>query len=225
MTSICYSGRRYRVDCTPDQRQFLLDNYVQLGLKACAKHLGWGVNKTRATGAHLGLHGRVKWDPKDLQYAVHSAGDYEFDTLAKKLGRSGHALVYGLDKMGFRLGCPQGFEYLSVAAARLGYKNCQLRTILKWANVPVRPSFSRPGDNGRRHIVESHAATEAVENWCAMHTFASAAAELGVSDHAIRTWTHGDPRLTRAGSLWRVPPEVMDELRQRATAMKQRRKS
>lgn len=195
------------------QRAFLTENYASLGLARCAAHLGWGQTKTFIVAKALGLSCRRRWRPEEDAFALNSAGDLTLAAMQARVGRSAVAIQMRRRAHGVGMGCPQGFEYLTHAATRLGYETSQIRQILAWADVRIRPAFSRKGSVGGRFIVESDAATEAVARWCSMYTAVAAAKELGVSDTWVLEHVRTDPRATRAGSLWRIPPEVVENLR------------
>ncbi len=197
----------------PDEaRAFLTQNYAKLGTRACAKALGWGCTKVSYVTKAMGLTCRPKWDPKDIERLAASVGDLDMRRLKERFGRSAWGIRHGLLKAGVGMGCPQGFEYIDVAARRLGYASSQLRQILKWAEVHVKPAICRPDSPNVRSIVDSADATEAVERWCSMATARDVATQLGISEPNVRKRIRDDPRVTRIGAFWRVPPEVVAEL-------------
>lgn len=109
--------------------------------------------------------------------------------VARELGRTQATTYWRAQKLGLPLGCPDGFEYLSVAADRTGYDASQLRRVLRWAGVPIRVSLGRPTQAGRRfHIVDPLDVDDAIAAWHETETLHSAAQRFGVADETMRRW-------------------------------------
>lgn len=165
----------------------------------------------------LGMRSGQRWTPAELATLRKNWHVVGARTLRHKLRRHTWAgICQRAARLGLRTGVPQGFETLDAACARLGYYRPTLRRILAWAGVDVVRRY--PGKEmrggGRPTIVETDAATEAVEAWLRTETVKHGAEARGVSHQSLWHW------LIKAGVIarqsrrvpHRVPSEVLDRV-------------
>ncbi len=161
---------------------------------------------------------RQKWTAHDDDRLRMAWGIQSVTKLAADLDRTRRAVCNRAEKIGLGLGVPQGFESIYEAALRCGYDRKQIRRILTWAHVCVRPAPSRSGRT-RVRIVEPGDVDAAVGKWCAAETLEDAARRAGVSPTAMRDAlsleaTRGTIELDRRGPKrwWRLDPSVVDKV-------------
>ena len=139
-------------------------------------------------------------------------------TIATDLKRTPNAVYKRAALLELGVGCPQGFEYVSDAAKRVGFHHTTLKNILRWASVFIRPAAARPGSKGRERIVEPSDVDVAVARWCACETIEQAGRRLGYSGCTVRrallaAEKRGEISLgARHGWNWRVPSAVVDKV-------------
>ena len=156
---------------------------------------------TRASD--LGIHIRRPWSEKDDRILKFGWGPLSLKTIAKNLNRTECSIRFRAERLGVQMGCPNGFEYVSNAAKRLGFNRSSFRRVLAWANVLDRPAMcqSRTESGATiRRIVDSFDAERAVESWLKTETVNGAAKARGVPETTLSKW------LREAGALTgRVP--------------------
>lgn len=209
---------------TPELDAILREHYVAKGAAFCANAIGRSLTSIRKRAAKLRILRVRAWTHADDASLRVLWGSLPIGALGRQLGRSAASVYWRAQHLGLELGCPQGFEYLSAAAARTGYTTGQLRRILRWAGVRIEPSFSRPGSHarGRRrlHVVEPADVDEAVGRWHATEPLESAALRHGYTGSVLRRLLEqaaaaGDgrvPPMPRKRVHWRIPSTLVDEL-------------
>ncbi len=134
----------------------------------------------------LGVRRRRRWTWRDDDRLRDLWGEHTVAQIARALERTELTVYWRAQTLGLGLGCPQGFEYLSHAAARTGYATGQLRRILRWAGVGVRPACTRLGPRRRpTHIVDPDDVDDAVARWHATETIEAAARRHDLSAEAM----------------------------------------
>lgn len=148
-----------------------------------------------------------------------SWGIKRIEQIAATLGRAPKAIYCYANHLGLGLGVPQGFESIRHAAHRAGFRHAQLKQLLHWASVHVRPSATHPDFVGRL-IVEPADVDDAVARWCAAETARDAARRLGCNIAALHdalrdAEARGElPANARVGKgrQWRLDPLVIDRV-------------
>jgi hypothetical protein len=113
---------------------------------------------------HLGIAKRRRWTRSDdLRLADLWGRDLE--EVARTIGRSMLATYERARVLGLGLGVPAGAELLTASARRCGYAVCQLRRILRWAQVRIHDSVARKKTGRPHHWVEPIDVDEAVAKW------------------------------------------------------------
>lgn len=158
----------------------------------------------------LGLKARRRWSKAD-DNQLRDLWDSGvcIHTIAKTLGRTQRTTYWRAQQLGLRLGCPDSFEYLTVAAERTGYCTTQLRPILRWAGVNLKVALARPTKARRRfHIVDPFDVDDALERWHGTEPLETAARRLGVRGHVLRRWLRAvgveEPKDRPFRAHWRV---------------------
>lgn len=132
-------------------------------------------------------------------------------TIAAQLDRTQRAVVTKARRLGLGIGVPNGWEYLTAAAQRAGYEVVQLRRILAFANVRIRPSASM-AKTGRYSVVDPDAVDRAVALWLSTETITEAARSRGLSraslEKVVRARLPSPPKNT----VWRIPTAFFDEV-------------
>ena len=113
--------------------------------------------------------------------------------IAKQMGRSEATTYWRAQKLGLKLGCPDGWEYLTHAAKRAGFGTVQLRRILRWAGVAIRRAITRPGAKRRgrpgagrlTYVVAPGDVDAAVESWLETETLERAARRNGICGETL----------------------------------------
>jgi AraC-like DNA-binding protein len=119
--------------------------------------------------------------------------------IASAIGRSAATTYWRAQQIGLPLGVPDGWEYLTTSAERVGFCVSQLRRILAAAQVPVRPVLARPseargrkarlaGKRMQRHrygMVWPADVDAAVQDWLECDTVEKHAERLGVSRETL----------------------------------------
>lgn len=113
----------------------------------------------------LGPVRRRKWTPREeVKLRAMWDASYTLPWLARKLGRSEKAVYEKAQALGLSLGCPQGYEYLSNAAARTGCTRRQMKRALAHSHKHQPLSLSRRARE-RNVLVEPDVADVAVAAW------------------------------------------------------------
>lgn len=145
----------------------------------------------------LGLSRRRRWTPgDDLTLEALWGEGLRLSAIAKHIGRTPTTTYWRAQKLGLPLGCPDGFEYLSHAAARTGFCTSQLWPILRAHGVKVRAALARTAAQPRSrrfHFVAPEDVDRAVAAHLATETPEEAARRLGINGDRLRV------RLARLG--------------------------
>jgi len=150
---------------------------------------------------------------------VNNWGHVPIAEVARLLGRSHEATYRRARALGLGSGSPNGFEYLSTAARRVGYDQTTLRKILRWAGTRVMEAATRPNESRRfpRRYADPLDIDDAVAKWLATETIAVAAERHRVGDTTLKKWLRAAvrdgvamPKEPRRLRQWRVPTKTVD---------------
>lgn len=191
--------------------------YEEDGAAVLGKRLGRSWRAVFAHATRLGIPRRKRrW----TDYDTHRLGmlwetTLTLSAIAKKLERTEKTTYWKAQQLGLPLGMPDGYEYLSAAAARTGYETSQLRRILEAGAVKLYTVRARPEGKRRsrhQHYVDAFDVDEAVTKWLERETVESAARRLSMVGETLRQWLrdagHKPPEHKRA--QWRLPSAVID---------------
>ena len=84
---------------TPEQEQYLRDNYGKISLIDLAKHIGTSPGAIGVKAVRLGLTGANNWTDKDIQYLKDNYGKIPKSEIAKKLKRTEMSISCKAQKM------------------------------------------------------------------------------------------------------------------------------
>lgn len=167
-----------------------------------------------------GIKRRRQWTAEDdrrLRFLWD--GEYSLREVAAKLRRTEATVYWRADKVGLHRGVPIGWEYLTTAATRSGYRTVQLRAILAWAGVAVRRALARPTKRRGRGkfrptwIVWPADVDAALERWLQTEPVETAARRVGVCGETLARWLRAagvEKPSGRRKSHWRVSTEDID---------------
>jgi hypothetical protein len=133
---------------------------------------------------HLGIRRFPTWTARRNEELTRFWGNVSLAVMAKHFEVSPttvfrHAIRLGLGA------CPQGHEFLTTIAKRLGYDLPTFTRILRWAGVGVFLVYSNPNSpplKRPRHFVDTADAEAAVDRWHKTETVTAAAKRLGYAD-------------------------------------------
>lgn len=211
---------------TPAEDQLLRDRYVTDGAQSCADALGrtWTAITRRA--ARLKVVRVRRWTFRENNQLRLLWGIHPIAKVASMMGRTEAAVYWRAQQLGLGVGCPQGFEYLSNAAARTGYAVTSLRKLLNWARVPIARAVCRPDRASKSRnghvtwIVVPADVDEAIERWHETETLERAADRYAVCSSVLarlldEAAARGDERVPKRPAFkrhWRVPSALVDEI-------------
>lgn len=122
-----------------------------------------------------------RWTARDDEQLRTQWGEGSLRSLAAAIGRTELTTYWRARKLGLPRGCPQGLEYLTHAATRVGFATSQLRVILRAAGVRLQRSMSRPtGAKRSFHVVDPVDVDDAVATWLATEVLEAAAGARGL---------------------------------------------
>lgn len=172
--------------------------------------------------ARIGVVKSRRWTAADENALRFAWGEVSLKRLALQLNRSAITVYWRAQKLGLALGCPEGYEYLSHAAARTGYATGQLRRILDWAGVKLRRSMSRNLAHSWRapHFAVPFDVDDAIARWHRTETVENAARRYGLGGDTLRGWlveaiaggADVPPKPAGRRVHWRVPSEALDQV-------------
>lgn len=203
----------------------LRQHYVPAGAVETARLVGRTVSATCHRAKRLGLCRVRRWTAAEDNYLRNSWGHEQVTRIARKLNRKATAIYWRAGQLGLARGCPDGFEYLTEAAARTGYSTQQLRMILRWARIDgavgIHRSLSRPtGARRSYHFVEPFDLDQAIAKWNETETVHAAARARGLVSETLADWL----REARAAGVpipakpeqpkahWRIPSVLIDQV-------------
>lgn len=153
---------------SPERDAEVRRRYPKESGEALAASLGISTSALWQRVNRLGIAKHPRWTAADDERLLLLWGETSLEGVAAAMGRTVRAAYWRAKLMGLPLGCPQGHEYLSAAAARTGYATYQLREILKHARVAIKRAMVRPtGPRSVRlhHVVVPFDVDRAVECW------------------------------------------------------------
>lgn len=192
---------------TAAEKRRLEDAYTKGGIHAARAALpDRGDSGIYHMAKRLGLKRRRRWTADDDERLRAQWGLEDIYVIARNLGRTRLTVYWRAYELDLPLGCPEGWEYVSDAAARAGYATATLWRILKFARVRVLHSYSRnQGRQRGNHIVEPLDVDDAVKAWLETETLTEAARRLGVNPESLHRWCdeagvilHRDGRIKRS---------------------------
>lgn len=153
----------------------------------------------------LGLKRRRRWTTDDDERLRAQWGLEDIYTIARNLGRTRLTVYWRAYELDLPLGCPEGWEYLSDAAARAGFATATLWRILRFSRVRVLHAYARNQGRRHTHIVEPLDVDDAVAAWMQTETLTEAARRLDVNPESLHRWCetagvilHRDGRIKRS---------------------------
>lgn len=177
----------------------------------------------------LGLHARHPWNAvEDRKLAVWWESGLRLDAIAKKMDCTKTAVYHRARQIGLRLGCPDGFEYVTQAAKRTGFHGDTLLRILDAADVQQHTSLSAPwmkdwGGNYRWRYVDPIEVDEAVAAWMASEPVTTAARRHGIADQVLRRWLRKEGVIGGASKQGKPHQRVRSEVVDRVVAERRAR--
>lgn len=175
----------------------LRDAYARGGLRTAGLAFPARTRASLCQQAHrLGICRERRWTHQDDARLIDLWGEgTSLATMAARFHRTPLAVFARGKQLGLSVGVPQGFELITHAARRTGYDVKQLRQILHWARVRIRPALCEPSRYVRcpRKIVDSFEADVAVERWLETEPLSRVAKRLRLCDRTVAR------KLTRSG--------------------------
>lgn len=195
-------------------------DYAKLTAATVATQLGRSVAAVCNRAMRLGVSRIRKWSKKDDHDLRDAWGEGTVERIARRLKRSPHSVYWRAGFLGLPRGCPEGFEYLSTAADRVGLDRKTLVKILKAAGVKIGRSMSRPKKEAsfRCRVVDPYAVDKAVRQYRAVAPINTYADSAGIDLLTLQRWAllaeaNGvvtlPPRPTRKRYRWNVPGATM----------------
>jgi hypothetical protein len=139
----------------------------------------------------LGVVRRRRWTATDdARLRMLWDGERTIVEVAKALHRTPITTYWRAQQIGLRLGCPEGWEYLSHACERTGYGPGQLRRIIAAAGATIRRALAAPRvkSSGTGHptwIVCPGEVDTAIEAWHETEPVETAARRLGIAGETL----------------------------------------
>ena len=198
---------------TPAEDDLLRTVYATQGIRAAMAALP---HRTRASIFERAIRRlrlavrRPPWtEAEDAQLRLLWGDGKPLATLATLLKRPAQGVYRRAAILGLPLGCPQGYEYLTDAAERVGMSRGLLRKILVAAQVRLYRSLTLKHSRQPRHVVDSGDVDEAVDAYLATEPVGPAARRVGVCEHKLRACLRaiGVERAPGRRRVLRVTPE------------------
>lgn len=153
----------------------------------------------------LKLTRRRRWTADDDERLRAQWGLEDIYTISRNLGRTRLTVYWRAYELDLPLGCPEGWEYVSDAAARAGFATATLWRILRFSHVRVLHAYARNQGTRHKHIVEPIDVDDAVRAWMETETLTEAARRLSVNPESLYRWCeeagvllHRDGRIKRS---------------------------
>lgn len=141
-----------------------------------------------------GARCRTKWSPEDLQYLHLAWGEQSLRTMAKHLKRSITAIYEKAEDLELPMGPPRGWEYVTVAARRVGHTRKSLRALCARHGVPLQQhplagGAKKTKEHHHRQIVSTFELNEAVELEVQEYvTISGCARRFGKHSMSVHRW-------------------------------------
>lgn len=164
------------------------------GIEACLRALPLrsraGILQHTFKRLRLAVH-RPPWTAaEDGRLRLLWGDGHSLAHVAQNLRRRPRGVYQRAVILGLPIGCPQGHEYFSDAAERVGYSRAALRHILAWHSVRLHPSLGLGKGAHRHHTVDTADVDEAVEAWTRTEPVGRAAARRGLCPRTVRVYLH-----------------------------------
>jgi hypothetical protein len=175
------------VPWTETEKGVMRASYLKVGMKAMLKRLpGRSRSSILSKAYSMGLKKRRHWTDKEASWLRSNWGVEPMDTLCARLRRSRASVHWKAEKIGLKVGAPEGWETITAAARRSGYAVSSLRNILAWADAKIILAYHATRQTKcRRMIVESFDVDDAVERWLASEYLHSAAKARRMGDRTL----------------------------------------
>jgi hypothetical protein len=151
----------------------------------------------------LGISRQAHWTTEEDARLRNLWDEYPIEEIGSRLGRTAPAVRWRAAKLALPFGRQRGWEYLADAAKRTGFRESQLRLILRSAKISLRPILTNPKKRLTRrkcNLVCPLEVDEAVAEWIAREPVATAARRIGIHPDTLRI------RLRRVGLEPPRPP-------------------
>jgi hypothetical protein len=195
--------------------------YLKRGCASVASELGRSFASVAKRAARLGIASHRRWTKQDDDTLRDLWGHYAIGRLASELRRTRAAIFWRAMQLDLDAGAPEGLEYLTQSAQRVGFATATLRRILAWHGVPLQRSRSRLTKAKRHyHVVDPDCVNEAVAAWLEAEEIHPAARARGISGETLKRWlldarAHGfkmSPPPAGKKFRWRVPGSTIDKV-------------
>lgn len=202
------------------------ERYRSDGAKSLARELGRSVPSVCKCAKRLGIVKLERWTEREDEQLRMFWGERPIRELSRILGRPESGIYLRAGKLGIRSGAPQGKEYLTHAAERIGVARETLRKILRWYGVRTsRPSRARDGAWSFGYV-DSYDAERAAEAWFRTETMEEAARRHGWAAETLRRWLADAGKLPQSRGPkrhLRVEIAVVDEVVAEQTRIREER--
>lgn len=206
----------------------LAERYARDGGAAVAEATGRSLRSVYIQAGRRGLCHEKWWTPAEDANLRNLWLEMALKGIATKLGRSQGAVAVRAAALGLKLGAPEGWEFLTTAEGRVGYRIPTIRRIVEWAEQhgilnprwpTIKIAMHAPRAAGkrqkwRRHIVEIDSLDDALAAWMQAETIEEAARARGTSRdlivRALSLFATDAPGRTVRGAQWRLPSDVID---------------
>jgi len=202
---------------SPEEDAILRAGYTgRGGAQRVADQLGRSVKSVMWRAGKLGISTHARWTADQDRRLRNLWGEKTIPEIGKLLDRTPIGVWERAKKVGLPIGCPEGCEYLTVAAERVGFSDWGVRKICKRAGVRIRQAMSLGRTEGKytRLVVDSFELDEAVKAYLDTETVNEAARRLGIGSHTLtRRLLAADgvpPKPKRRKKHWRLPSAVID---------------
>lgn len=205
---------------TAEEDAVLRAGYLKRGCSAIASELGRSFASVAKRAARLGITSHRRWTEKDDNELRDLWCHYPIGRLVKELNRTRAAIFWRAMQLDLDAGAPEGLEYLTQSAQRVGFATATLRRILAWHGVPLQLSRSRVTKAKRHyHVIDPDCVDEAVAAWLDAEDINPAAKARGLIGETLKRWLIE----ARADGLkmptpptgkkfrWRVPGSTIDK--------------
>jgi len=207
---------------SPEEAAVLRAGYTGRGGAArVAAQLGRKYKSVTIRAERLGLKTHARWTADEDRRIGNLWGEKTIPEIAQAIHRTPIGVWERAKKIGLPIGCPDGCEYLSVAAKRVGFSDEGVRSICRWAGVPIRQAMGlgKKDPQYTRTVVDSFELDEAVKAWLGTETVNEAARRLGLRNRKLTACLEaakGVPKKPRRRKHWRLPSDVIDRVIGRA---------
>jgi len=211
---------------TDEERALLKESYLAAGIEGALKALPQRSKRALYVQASLmKLCPDRRWSDSSIQTLRNLWGLETLPQIAKTLERTPLAVCLKASELGLKLGCPDGWAYITNEAKRTGFEIPTLKNVMEQAGMRVFQSYSmrKPGAKYRWCIVQPSDVDYAVTWWCTTETLHGAAVARGVAPDTLKRWlvAAGLTPPKKKRDIWRIPSKDIDEVIEKRTTAKQ----